>query len=52
MLTVNPAKILEIDDRTGSLQKGKDADLVVWNGHPFDMKATVDSVYIEGTRVL
>ncbi len=52
MLTVNPAKILEMENRLGSLEKGKDADVVAWNGHPFDMKATVDSVYIDGIRVL
>lgn len=51
MVTINPAKILEIDDRVGSIEIGKDADIVVWSGHPFDMSSYVEKVYIEGTRV-
>ena len=34
MVTLNPAKLLQIDDRVGSVKVGKDADLVLWNGHP------------------
>lgn len=34
MITINPAKILHIDDRVGSITVGKDADLVLWSGHP------------------
>ncbi len=51
MLTVNPATILGIDERTGSIEKGKDADIVVWSGHPFDMKSKVEMVYIEGKKI-
>ena len=51
MVTINPAKILKIDDRVGSLEVGKEADIVVWSGHPFDFKSTVEKVYIEGKKV-
>ena len=51
-ITINPAKILGIDDRVGSLEIGKDADIVVWSGHPFDMRSKVEKVYIEGKCVL
>ena len=52
MLTINPAKILGMENRIGTIEKGKDADLVVWTGHPFDMHSVVESVYIEGKRVI
>lgn len=52
MLTINPAKILKIDDRVGSLEVGKDADIAIWNYHPFDIRAKAESVYIEGKKVL
>ncbi len=51
MLTINPAKILGIDDRIGTIEEGKDADLVVWSGHPFDMSSKVESVYIDGKEI-
>ncbi|ABR30367.1 amidohydrolase [Thermosipho melanesiensis] len=51
MLTINPAKILKIDNRVGSLEKGKDADIVVWNTHPFDFRAKAEMVFIEGKVV-
>jgi imidazolonepropionase-like amidohydrolase len=35
MVTLNPAKQMGIDKRTGSVEVGKDADLVIWNAHPF-----------------
>ncbi|WP_041075790.1 amidohydrolase [Thermotoga caldifontis] len=51
MLTINPAKILGLEERIGSIEVGKDADLVVWSGHPFDMKSIVERVYIDGQLV-
>ncbi|HOJ92092.1 MAG TPA: amidohydrolase [Dictyoglomaceae bacterium] len=51
MLTINPAKILGIDDKVGSLEKGKDADIVIWSAHPFDMRSRVEKVFIEGKEV-
>ncbi len=47
-LTANAAKALRIDDRTGSLQPGKMADVVVWNGTPFSTYAKAEKVYIDG----
>ncbi len=43
MLTLNPAKILGVDDRVGSIESGKDADIVIWSNNPirtFDAKVT------------
>ncbi|MGM0640215.1 MAG: amidohydrolase [Thermotogota bacterium] len=51
MLTINPAKILKLEDKIGSIEKGKDADLVVWSGYPFEYKSIVEQVYIEGKKV-
>ena len=47
-LTSNAAKALRIDDKTGSLQAGKMADVVVWNGMPFSTYAKAEKVYIDG----
>ena len=43
------AKQLRIDNRVGSLEVGKDADVVIWNHHPLSTYAIVDRVYIDGT---
>jgi imidazolonepropionase-like amidohydrolase len=48
MITLNPAKQLGIDKRTGSIEVGKDADLVIWTGHPFDIFTRVETTMIEG----
>lgn len=47
-ITINPAKILGIDDRVGSIEKGKDADIVIMNGHPFDTFSTTHMVLVDG----
>ncbi|HET8692001.1 MAG TPA: amidohydrolase [Steroidobacteraceae bacterium] len=47
-LTANPAKALGILDRTGTLEPGKMADVVVWNGTPFSVYAHADQVFIDG----
>ena len=49
MVTINPAKQLRIDNRVGSLDVGKDADVVVWNHHPLSSYAIVERAYIDGT---
>ena len=49
LVTINPAKQLRIDNRVGSLEVGKDADIVVWNHHPLSSYAIADRVYIDGT---
>lgn len=49
LVTINPAKQLRIDNRVGSLEVGKDADVVVWTHHPLSTYAIADRVYIDGT---
>jgi len=48
LITLNPAKQLGIDHRVGSLEVGKDADIVVWNGHPLSVYAKVNTTLIDG----
>lgn len=48
-VTINPAKLLHIDDRVGSIKVGKDADLVLWNNHPMSIYAVAEKTMIEGT---
>lgn len=48
MITLNPAKQLGIDKRTGSIEQGKDADIVIWNFHPFSPYSRVELTMIEG----
>ncbi|MEO8041927.1 MAG: amidohydrolase [Acidobacteriota bacterium] len=48
MITLNPAKQLGIDKRTGSIEQGKDGDIVIWNAHPFSVYSRVDMTLIEG----
>ena len=48
MVTINPAKQLKIDNRVGSLEVGKDADVVLWNHHPLSTTAIVERAYIDG----
>ncbi len=50
-ITINPAKHLGIDDKVGSIEVGKDADLVIVSGHPFDMNHEVKYVFIDGKIV-
>lgn len=48
MVTLNPAKLLRLDDRIGSIKTGKDADLVLWNDHPLSIYASPEYTLIEG----
>jgi imidazolonepropionase-like amidohydrolase len=48
LITLNPAIQLGIQDRVGSIEVGKDADLAIWNGHPFSVYARVDTTLIDG----
>jgi len=48
LVTINPAKQLGIDHRTGSLEVGKDADLVIWSGHPLSVYSKPMMTMIEG----
>jgi hypothetical protein len=48
MVTLNPAKLLHLDDRMGSLKVGKDADFVIWNNDPLSIYARAEKTYIDG----
>lgn len=50
LVTIYPAKQLQIDARTGSLEPGKDADFVIWNGHPLSNYSTVKQTWIDGRK--
>ncbi len=47
-LTINPAWALGLDDRIGTLEVGKNADLVLWSGDPFSVYARTERVWIDG----
>jgi imidazolonepropionase-like amidohydrolase len=49
MVTLNPAKLLHLDDRMGSIKNGKDADLVLWDGNPLSTTAKVELTMIDGS---
>ncbi len=48
MVTINPAKLLHVDDRTGSIKVGKDADLVLWNDNPLSIYASAEKTWVDG----
>jgi imidazolonepropionase-like amidohydrolase len=48
LVTWNPAVQLGIQQRVGSLEVGKDADLAIWNGHPLSVYARVDTTFVDG----
>ena len=47
-VTLNPAKLLHLDDRMGSIKVGKDADLVLWSDHPLSIYAKAEKTMIDG----
>tara|TARA_E500000178_G_scaffold76719_2_gene74753 strand:- start:1835 stop:3217 length:1383 start_codon:yes stop_codon:yes gene_type:complete len=47
-ITKNPAKSLGILEQTGTLENGKDADIVIWSGNPFSVYSKAEQVYIDG----
>ncbi len=49
-VTLNPAKQLGIDRRTGSLERGKDADLVVWSGPPLSTLSVCEQTWVDGRK--
>ncbi|MCH7760454.1 amidohydrolase family protein [candidate division TA06 bacterium] len=49
-ITLNPAKQLRIDHRVGSLESGKDADFVLWSGHPLSSYTFCEQTWIDGRR--
>ena len=47
-VTINPAKLLHLDDRVGSIAEGKEADVVLWSGHPMSVYSRAEKTYIQG----
>ncbi|MBU0616522.1 MAG: amidohydrolase family protein, partial [Planctomycetes bacterium] len=50
-LTVDAARMYKLDDRIGSLEPGKDADLLIFSGHPFDAGSRLERVIVSGREV-
>ncbi len=50
-ITINAAEIMEIDERVGSIKAGKDADIVIWENHPFDIQSEALYTIINGDIV-
>jgi imidazolonepropionase-like amidohydrolase len=50
-VTRNPAEILGIDDRVGTLEAGTDADVVVWDGPMFDLDSDARQVFLDGELI-
>jgi imidazolonepropionase-like amidohydrolase len=48
MVTLNPAKLLHLDDEMGSIKKGKSADVVLWTDHPLSIYAKADKTIVDG----
>ena len=47
-ITINAAEIIGVADRVGSLETGKDADIIILSGHPFDYRSVVELVLVDG----
>ena len=50
-MTLNPARIYGLDKGVGTLEAGKDADLVVWSGDPLEVTSFADQVFIRGKAI-
>jgi urease alpha subunit len=48
LCTLNPAKMLHVDDRVGSIKAGKDADVVLWNNNPLSIYAKPEMTLVDG----
>ncbi|HIF76001.1 MAG TPA: amidohydrolase [Porticoccaceae bacterium] len=48
LVTLNPARLLHLDDRMGSILEGKDADIVLWSDHPLSVYAVVETTWVDG----
>jgi imidazolonepropionase-like amidohydrolase len=49
-VTINAARVLNIQDRVGSLEPGKDADFVIWSGHPLSQFTRAEQTWVDGRR--
>jgi len=50
-ITIEPARMIGLDDRVGSIEPGKDADLLILNGHPLSVRSLPEAVFIDGRLV-
>jgi imidazolonepropionase-like amidohydrolase len=50
-VTINPARIIRVDDRIGSLTVGKDADVVIWSGDPLDVMSRAERAFTNGREI-
>jgi len=50
-VTLTPAEVFGVSDRIGSLQPGRDANLVIWSGDPFEFSTRVERVLIKGREI-
>lgn len=48
MVTINPAKMMHVDNKTGSIKVGKDADLVIWSDNPLSIYAKAEKTFVDG----
>jgi imidazolonepropionase-like amidohydrolase len=51
-VTITPARMVGIDDRVGTVEVGKDGDLALWNGTPFELSSKVVGVVLNGELVI
>ncbi len=50
-MTIEPARVWGVAARLGSLDIGKDADVVIWSGDPFELTTNVERVFIKGVEM-
>ncbi|HNG13958.1 MAG TPA: amidohydrolase family protein, partial [Saprospiraceae bacterium] len=50
MVTINPAKLLHLDARMGSIKEGKDADIVIWSASPLSIYAIAEITFVDGIK--
>ena len=50
-LTINPAWALALDDKIGTIEVGKNADVVLWSGNPFSIYSKAEKVWIDGSML-